>query len=185
LLKIVSAPIVVAPLFEKTLLEERELLLLTVVPDSLRASSPKLLAKPLARIIYRSMMMMIFILARACRDVFWGRISSLLCFERTYTNTLWVKSRKEEEEEKKGSQREKKDTQREREREREKKRKEKKETKNDHRGDGENDDEDDELSLLLLSMLLLLLLFFFFFFSLLFESSSSSCCSSSRLAAAW
>ena len=179
-----SAPIVVAPLFEKTLLEERELLLLTVVPDSLRASSPKLLAKPLARIIYRSMMMMIFILARACRDVFWGRISSLLCFERTYTNTLWVKSRKEEEE-KKGSQREKKDTQREREREREKKRKEKKETKNDHRGDGENDDEDDELSLLLLSMLLLLLLFFFFFFSLLFESSSSSCCSSSRLAAAW
>ena len=47
-----SAPIVVAPLFEKTLLEERELLLLTVVPDSLRASSPKLLAKPLARIIY-------------------------------------------------------------------------------------------------------------------------------------
>ena len=123
-----SAPIVVAPLFEKTLLEERELLLLTVVPDSLRASSPKLLAKPLARIIYRSMMMMIFILARACRDVFWGRISSLLCFERTYTNTLWVKSRKEEEEEKKGSQREKKDTQREREREREK-RKEKKKKK--------------------------------------------------------
>jgi methionyl-tRNA formyltransferase len=67
--------------------------------------------------------MMLFILARACRDVFWG-ISSLLCFERTYTLThSWVKSRKEEEE-KKGSQREKKDAQRER--EREKKRKEKK-----------------------------------------------------------